>query len=454
MKLAIPTIHPARHKMTTMVMLTSLLVALSLVPAHGARRQLPQAASTQKATLSKVEFVGLQRVGESEALEASGLHPGQAVDASIVDAAADRLLNSGLFKSLTYRVRTVSGQATVVFTVEERSRSVSVVFDNFVWFTDDELKQAVRRKVPDFDGLAPEGGGVTDTIKNVLQDLLRQRNIAGQVEYMPSANASGRNPTHVFTVKGANLRVCDVHYPGAAGVPEALLVQKSGALFNNEYSRSFVETFVEGKLIPVYHERGRLRASFIPAKAKMQTTGDCTGLAVSVGVDEGQIYLWDKAEWAGNGSLTPPELDAALGMKASELANSVKIEKGTDAVRKAYARKGFLAVRLNSAPRFDDGGRRVAYRFQVEEGTQYRMGALFVNGLSEQDSNNLRGRWGLASKEVFDAGYINEFVKKNLSEFAADLRREGRTLDLKKFESTYNADREKGTVDVTLNFNP
>ncbi|MGB8508983.1 MAG: POTRA domain-containing protein [Pyrinomonadaceae bacterium] len=410
------------------------------------------AASPQTVSLTKVEFEGLQRVTASEALAAAGLSIGQAIDPTILDAAAERLLNAGLFKSLSYRMRTLGVQATVIFKVEETSRSVPVVFDNFVWFTDEELKTAVRRSVPGFDGLAPAGGGVTDTIKSVLQDLLHQRGVAGQVEYMPSADASGRNPQHVFTVKGANLRVCDVHYPGAVGVQEALLVQKSGALFNNEYSRSFVENFVESNLIPIYHERGRLRASFLPPKVKMQTTGECNGLDVSVQIDEGQIYLWDKAEWVGNGSLTAQELDAALGMKASELANTAKIEKGTNAVRKAYSRKGFLAVQINSSPLFDDAGRRAGYRFQIDEGPQYRMGALFINGLSEQDSNNLRGRWGLLSKEIFDAGYIDLFAKKNLAEFAADLRREGRTFDVSKFEGTFKPDHEKRTVDVTLNF--
>ncbi len=453
--LAPPTKRAARF--AVVLVLAHLCAPSHAVVVFGAQQQTPAATTptpTQAASLAKIEFDGLSRVTQSEAVAASGLQIGQAIDVDAVDAASERLLTSGLFKNLSYKMRKLKGEVTVVFKVEEMKRNVPVVFDNFVWFTDEELKEAVRRKVPDYDGFAPEGGGITDTIKSVLQDLLKARSIAGQVEYMPSADASGRHSEHVFTVKGANLRVCELHFPGADGIPEAVLVQKAGAIFNNEYARTFVVNFVEGTLLPLYQERGRLRASFLPPKVKLQETEECKGggISVTVPVDEGQIYLWDKAEWAGNASLTAQELDAALGMKLGDLANSAKIERGAQLVRKAYGRKGFLSESLRAEPVFDDTKRRVSYHFQVTEGAQYHMGELFIEGLSEKDTNNLRGRWGLLSKEVFDEGYVDKFFKNNMPEFLNDLRLDGIKFDPKKIETSIKPDREKLTVDVSFNF--
>ncbi len=437
-----------------------IIVALALVFApHASFAQQTTAGQPQPqqaTSLARIEFEGLERVTQSEAVAASGLRIGQAIDVDAVDAASEKLLNSGLFKNLSYTMRKLKGEATIIFKVEELKRNVPVVFDNFVWFTDEELKEAVRRKVPDYDGYAPAGGGVTDTIRDVLQDLLKRRNITGQVENMPSADASGGHGEHVFTVKGANLRVCELHFPGASGIEEAVLVQKSGAIFNNEYARTFVVNVVESTLLPLYYERGRLRASFLPPKIKLEETEECKGggISVTVPVDEGQIYLWDKAEWAGNTALNAQELDAALGLKTNDLASAVKIERGAQAVRKAYGRKGYLSQSLRSEPVFDDTKRRVAYRFQVNEGAQFRMGDLSIKGLNEKDTNNLRGRWGLLSKEVFDEGYLQKFFKNNLPEFLNELRLEGHTIDPKKIESDFKPDRDKQTVDVTLNFKP
>jgi hypothetical protein len=50
------------------------------------------------------------------------------------------------------------------------------------------------------------------------------------------------------------------------------------------------------------------------------------------------------------------------------------------------------------------------------------MGDLTIAGLSEKDSNNLRTRWRLAPREVYDAEYVKEFVEKTVGEFMRDPR--------------------------------
>ncbi len=109
-------------------------------------------------------------------------------------------------------------------------------------------------------------------------------------------------------------------------------------------------------------------------------------------------------------------------------------------------------MRLSAAPEFDDANRRVTYRFNVNEGAQYRMGTLFVTGLSERDTNDLKTRWQLLPREVYDASYINEFLQSGVREFFKSARSNGRTLNFSKVGSSTDIDREKLTVDVTINF--
>jgi outer membrane protein insertion porin family len=428
----------------------ALLGLVLYAPTARAQQGAPQAMR-----LERIEFKGLERVKEEEALEKSGLKTGQSVSIDELDAAANRLLESGLFKNLGYSVKGTTDKAVLTFTVVEQTWSMPVVFDNFVWFTDEELRDAVRRKVPAFDGTAPEAGNVTEQIKQALQDLLRERKIEGTVEYNLSADASGRKVEHLFGVKGPGLRVCKVSYQGARALSEEALVQKSGGIFDNDYSRAFIQGFVESNLVPLYQERGYLRASFSPPKAKPESTADCeNGLAVSMYVDEGSIYVWDKAAWEGAQALTPQELDAALGMRNREIANVVKINKGLAAARRAYGRKGYLGARVRASQDFDDENRSVAYRFQVEEGPQYHMGDLSIEGLSETDTNNLRGRWALLHGDVYDEGYVEQFVKKNVAEFAREATSAGHALPPMKIESKVSPDDAKHTVNVTLVFKP
>jgi outer membrane protein insertion porin family len=440
-------------KIAPAILLFAASLLLALAPAQTDAQQAPGAAQTIK--LERIEFKGLERVKEAEALEKSGLQAGQTVDIDAVEAAANRLLESGLFQNLSYKLKGTTDKSVLTFEVIEQKWTMPVSFDNFVWFTDEELLAAVRRKVPAFDGTAPEAGGVTEQIKQALEELLRERKIEGAVEYNLSADPSGRKVEHLFSVKGPGLRVCKLSFVGARGVTEEMLVTKSAGIFDNDYSRAYVGGFVESNLLPLYHERGYLRASFSPPKVKPEATPDCAqGVNVTMYVDEGSIYVWDKAVWEGAQGLTPQELDAALGMRNREMANAVKIAKGLTTVRRAYGRKGYLGVRIKPEPEFDDSARSVSYRFQVTEGPQYTMGELSITGLSETDANNLRGRWRLLHRDVYDEGYIDEFIKKNIPEFQKDALRAGNTLPAYKIQSKATPDHEKHTVDVTLDFKP
>jgi len=415
----------------------------------------PQPAQQKTITVQRILFEGLGRVGREDALARSGLEEGRAYTPEFIDEAANRLAQSGLFRRLSYAVSGRTDGATLTFKVEEDTTAMlPVVFDNFAWFTDEELAEAVRRRVPGFDGRAPEAGSAAREIARALEELLRSRDIkVASVEHSLSTDAAGRNPEHVFSAAGAQLRVCRLSFPGARTFTEEFLAQRSGELLANAYSRKLAEGFAQGTLLPLYHERGLLRAGFLAPRARPYRGEDCeNGVSVTMPVDEGSIYVWEKAEWEGNQSLTAKELDAALGMKAREVADGLRLDRGLAAVRRALGRKGRLGAGVEAVPAFDEENRRVSYRIRVTEGPEYRMGQLYINGLSEQDSNNLRGRWRLLHGEIFDEGYLQEFVKNSLPEFAKHLASEGRALKSQKLTTSTRPDREKLTVDVTLSF--
>jgi outer membrane protein assembly factor BamA len=399
--------------------------------------------------LAKIDFVGLQQRTKEEAVAASGLQSGQDIDISILDAAAQRLMDSGLFKKLSYRYRTVGDEATVTFQVEEDQSAASpVVFDNFVWFSDEELATAVRRQVPTFDGTAPDTA--VDGITRALQQLLAEKKIDARVEYTPSGSLSSKKQEHIFSVDGINIRVCALSFPGASGVGNEELVSKSAPVLTDEYRRSFISAFARENLIPVYRERGYLRAAFQAPIAILQSEseGKCKGgVSVTLPVVEGSVYSWEKAEWTGNAAVSAEQLEKALAMKTSELANGLKIDKGINEAGEVYLKQGYLGLKIKPEPVFDDATNRVTYRISLEEGPQYRMGTLTISGLSESEIKRLNARWKLKLGDVYDGTYLKEFLKKDLRD---ELRASGSTP--KKIDTSVQADREKLTVDVVIAF--
>ena len=403
--------------------------------------------------LIKIEVVGSKRVTQEQVIATSQLQIGQPVDSSLVDAAAERLMQSGLFKTLSYRLRTDHDEAIVIFTIEEAAKNLPVVFENFVWFADDEIAHAIRQDVPFFDGTAPQGGTTTNKIAAALQRLLDGKRIPGRVEFLPYADERVGRVELLFTVKGVKIPVCSVHFPGADAIPETNLIKASQQLIQSDYSKKDAAAFARYTLFPLYRRLGRLRATFQDPTVKLEPEICTGGVAVTIPVDEGLAYLWEKAEWSGNQAVTGEELSAALGMKTGELADGFKIDKGLIDVHKAYGHRGYVAAGFRPSIEFDDASAHVSYRFSVTEGARYFMGKLIVNGLPAEDEARLREKWTLGANAVFDSSYVDDFGQKGLREFMMGLAQRSPGSRRPNVELKTKPDAQKQTVDVIISFN-
>jgi outer membrane protein assembly factor BamA len=187
---------------------------------------------------------------------------------------------------------------------------------------------------------------------------------------------------------------------------------RSRQLTDDSYSLKSAIAFSTFVLFPIYREAGQLKARFAKPVAKLDSSARCNGgVDLSIPVEEGPIYLWDKTEWTGNEALSVNDLNAALGMKNGDVANSLRVDKGLLEVSKRYGHTGHLKVQLEPEPQLDDSAHRMSYKIRVKEGPQYKMGQLTIKGLDEEDTNSLQERWKLRNGEVFDTSYTDRFFR-------------------------------------------
>jgi len=415
---------------------------------------LPVAAQ-QNFKIAKIEFEGLKRLSPEDMIATTGLKVGDPFSLNALDAAAQRLIDSGNFKNVAYKTRPSKDQISITFEVEEViGASSRVVFDNFIWFTDGELMAAVKRDLPSFNGTAPDSGDTIDRINRALRTFLHEHQIEATVTHMVSQDRPGSPiQEHVFSVTGVPMPICTIHFPGASNISDDKLRDRSKELRAGEYSRTFVILFAENNLIPLYREVGQLKAAFAPPLAKPEDTGNCkNGVELTLPVDEGLIYKWNKAEWTGNQAITAQELDSLLGMRAGQPANGVKLDQASRDIKKAYGRKGFLALKVNSVPEFDDQAQTVVYRMDVVEGPQFRMGRLLTKGFSESETNRINEKWELKTGQIFDEGYFEEFSKKALGEIlrAQVMQRRAQNKPPPNLNTKITVDRKALTADVTI----
>src|SRR5688572_2033980 len=398
--------------------------------------------------ITQIDTEGLQVLSRENVIAMTELKIGDAFSVGVVDAAAQRLLDSGLFKNVGYRTRTTGAAVIITFQLEElKSHSSPVVFDNFVWFSDEELIAVVKSVLPSFAGSIPDTGKSAEMIKQALQTLIVDRKLAGTVEYTLTDTG------HLFRVGGLPLNICTLHFPGADKVPEQKLIATTKSSTDLNYSRQAALAFPKYGLFPLYREVGHLKASFGAPIAKPDTTPGCEGgVDLTIPVNEGLAYSWARADWRGNQIFSPNDLENALGMKVDEVANGKKFDKGLKNVEKLYGTKGRIEARFNAEPGFDDPAQKVTFRIDVSEGPEYRMGAVVFKGFSEEDAEALKQKWQLGVGAVYDESYSGRFLREDgaaiFSRISRSRQAQGRPVP--NVSISHKPNRHALSVDVTI----
>jgi outer membrane protein assembly factor BamA len=390
-----------------------LLAAMLLLAAGVVAQEPPPNA---KWRLTTIVFEGLKSQPPEKMIAASGLKVGQAIDFEMVKAAAQRLSQTGLFKKVAYRYRYSSTQIELTFELEENTTGKKrCSFDNFVWFTDKEIADAIKRDMPDFDGSIVVSDFVGEVIEKSLTRLLAEKKVAGEVAYelYRVEDKTGEDLSYMFKVKGANLPICDIQFAGAQDELKKPLLDALKSLFKTEYSKNDVGAFVNVALIPIYNQRGYLKAAFQTPQPSLSASGACANsVVVTLPVAEGLQYHWNDPVWSGNQAYSAQELNAALKLKPGDVADSMMINKSWVEISGVYGKKGYLRVLLKLDRVFDDARRLVTYQVALTEGPQYRMGQVTIAGLPEDDARRVKDAWELKAGEIYSTSYTSAFLNK------------------------------------------
>src|SRR5262249_5697356 len=280
---------------------------------------------------------------------------------------------TGLFGKVAYRYRYSSTQIELTFELEEETTGKKrCQFDNFVWFSDKEIVEAVKRDIPDFDGAILVSDFVGEEVKKSLARLLQEKKITGEVVFELDDQLS-----YVFRVKGANLPICDFQFPGAKDEMKKPLLEVLQQRFKTQYSKSEVGAYVKYALIPVYNQHGYLKGAIKQPQSSLSASGACeNAVVVTFAVEEGLQYRWANPVWSGNQAYLAQELNAALVLKPGDVADLTKIVKGWSEARGVYGKKGHLKVLFKPQPVFYDAQRIGTLPLAVTQGPPYRMGPL------------------------------------------------------------------------------
>lgn len=371
------------------------------------------AQTAEKSRLSykllSVQVKGLQHFTADQVIAASGLKIGQFAGEQQFQRAAQKLGDTGLFSQLTYVYKYSNDGCNLELQATEAQNLVPVIFDNFVWFSDQELISQIHARLPLFEGRVPQGGDFTDQIAHALSSLLKDRNVSGEVEGLPFAPENGPIQAYEYKVGFHPIVIRNVDFPGAATDDLALLQAAAKSFAAEDYLRTRLRAQERLDLLPVYHSRGYLKARFADAQAKVVQDGAQTLVDVSLPVAPGIQYKVSDLQFTGNAAFPAEKLHELIHLKPGEPANSVQLANDLEQIHKLYGTKGYLFAHVEPVPAMDDATATVSYQLKVNENDLYRMGELTFDGVPEENAARMAAQWQMKKGDPFDVSYVQKF---------------------------------------------
>lgn len=366
-----------------------------------------------------------------------------------LQAGADALSVLGPFTNVQYKFTTLPGGIKVEFQVTD-APAVPVSFDNFPWFSDAELNDALKSAVGLYDGTAPETGAILDAMSAALVKQLAARAVQAEVSHTLVTLPGGDRRAQQFRVEGPALKVEGIEFTDKLAKSDRAIQDRASDLVGKPFSRSAVELFEYEQVRPVYLALAYPRVKFGPVSAgftgnPMKPLRD--EVLVVAPIDPGPAYQFGKITWSGNAVIPSDELDKLVSLMPGQVANGNRIELIWEHVRNAYGKLGYLDVKFDPAPTYDDKSARVSYAVTITEGLQYRMGDLVLTGLSLEGERRIRNSWNIARNSIFDEQMYEQFIDSGIPQAFVGL-----PVHYNKIGHFLEKDPKTESVEVLLDF--
>ncbi len=369
--------------------------------------------------LIAIKVIGSERFPEAAIAAATGLQMGTEVDDDDFKKAARHLGDTGVFTDIGYSYSYSSAGTKLEFHVTDATKFVSAHFEDFIWFSDDQLRKRIKEHAPLFDGELPVFGGLADEVSDVLQAMLVENSIPGHVEYQRVGKEDGPVESINYRVTDVLIRVRKIEFTGTVGPEAPALEEAAERLTDREYSRSHLTQFAQHQLLPVYYARGYLKAEFgapqprvvkQPAAETDDGPRNVTVVDVTFAVKPGQQYKLKSLVWSGNHEFPTDTLEKMVRAEPGKPANTIRLADNLKDIQQLYGSRGFVTAAIKSEAEFDDADSTVVLHLEVKEGFVYHMGDLEYRGLDNNLTAKLRGIWKIRPGEVYDSTYLSEYL--------------------------------------------
>jgi len=402
------------------IFLPFLLLCASLLSAQTRQPAKPAPSSASK--LISIRVTGSTRYTPAQLSAATGLQIGQVVTDDDFKEVSRHLGETGAFSNVAYTFQFNPEGIRLDVQVTDSAPFVPVRFENFVWLSDQELRQKLSAREPLFQDQLPVSGNLADQVSEALQGLAIERNLHGRVDYLRAGPQDGPMEAFEFSITGQPIIIRNIDFSGAGPTELPLLEAAARRLSRQDYSRSRLVLQAEKNFLPVFLEHGYLKAKVAEPQPKVvEETLDETSVDVTFPVTPGRQYKLSELRLLGYKEVfTVENLRQMIHLKLDQPADTVQADRDIEALKKLYGTRGYMGVQISLTPEINDADSTVKLVFAFKEGSIYKMGDLEVRGLDSKATERIGADWKLLPGQIYNSDYPGQFLKSIAGTFPAD----------------------------------
>jgi outer membrane protein assembly factor BamA len=383
------------------------------------RRALPaflalaslSALAQAKYPVDKVTITGGAPYTDPEILSIAQLKPGDVLTMATLAGPAQRLLDTGLFDSAEMElIGPGSRTAHLSLKPTPLATLLPASFENFVWWTPEELTEALHTHVPVYRGVCSDAGNLPDLIQTSLEQMLAEKGVQATTSHT-IVEPTTDHPQRVvnFKIESPRIRLASVDISGTP--PELAhamqqIIQRFG---KSSYNEGLTGITTRDLLLMSAQNAGYLSADLTSVQRSI--TG--AGVAYTAQLVAGEPYKVASIAWQPTPVYSAADFNKDTLLHPGDLASGEALRKTEAKIIAAYRAQGYIDAYITPGPTLDNVAHTVAYALQAVPGEVYRLKTVTPLNLTPEAQQEFDASWRIKPNDVYNESYVARFITNN-----------------------------------------
>lgn len=363
--------------------------------------------AAQTYTPHRIVFTGTS-LDQSALVKLAAVAPGKPITSKEIDAAMQRIVDTGLFAEIRYSVD--DSALNFFVTPQATSAMLPAIYGNFVFWKPDELASLVHSRLPLFTGQVPTDGNLQQSVQDALAAILLDNGIKANVESILT-----QEKTVNFFIAQPSVQIRQVRVDSVSPVAGPRVTEVLQSFAGTDFDRYSAEA-IHHRLVDTYYDLGFLDSAIdLPHYDKPVVEPSHILLDFSTSVREGGQYHVSKLEWPDSSIVKKSDFEKAAQLKKGDVAARILLLATNAHIEGEFARYGYLDAHVTVQGRKDDSNHTIEYAFAVDPGEIYHLKGVKTTNFTDQQQKDFDKNWKLSSGSVYDGGYASTFFQSSMT---------------------------------------